>query len=832
MTTSFRSFVPILILTGLNALFLTAAYLVWNTLTLPLVLATVVIATVTYIGVTLIYNRVRANAALNETTFELNPEATHSRNGLSIRTSPEKLIQEIDDLHERVSELKMLGQYSEALSFTINYQAILTLIYTNCQDVLNSRDFYIYLPDVHTDQIYTAFCVENGERNRVQETPRNVIKNGRITAVIEMGQVHEHRDTHGRYWLTAPLNAGADTAGALQASHQELNTRFTEEQKEMFASLGTRTATAIEKWKTNQQLQLRAQQLETLNDVIRYINSEQDVDRLLNLILEKAIELLNVEAGSLMLRDQDNGELEFVVVHGPTSEELVGTRLPLGKGVAGQVAQTGKPVLVNDVADESHWFSGVDDDTQFRTRSILTVPLVRQQIVIGVLQVINRRNGAPFVKTDEILLTAFAGEAAVTLENARLLQQTDAELQERVRELSLLQSLDRDLNRTLDIQQSLTLTLNWMMRLFDATAGSIVVFNEDGSVLSHRNQGYDNPDLPRAYEYTRDTFPGLIGRVLQNGTPHLAEDVAQESAYRPSALSTKCQMTIPIINERRLLGAATIEKDVLNGYDTKDLESAVRFIDHITVAITNALLYAEVKVANEAKSEFVSLVSHELKTPLTAIRGYTDLMMTGLTGPVNEQQQEYMSTIVSNVSRMMTLIQDLTDISRIETSQLMVKLQPIPFANVVSETIADIQSMAKNKNIEIDLHMPSDIPLVMGDHNRLVQVMTNLVGNACKYSPPDTKVDVTVNCGQDDEGQAVVWCSVKDNGYGIAPEDQQKLFSKFFRSADPNIRQSSGTGLGLFITKGLIELHGGELTFESELNEGTTFTFSVIEAPS
>ncbi|MCA9980135.1 MAG: GAF domain-containing protein [Anaerolineales bacterium] len=823
---------PVIFLTMLNALFLTGAYLTWNGLTLPLTFATLLLTTLTFVVVTIIYNRLRANAALNETTFELDAETIRKRNGLTTQTDPGKLLQEIDTLHDRVTELKMLGQYSEALSFTINFQAILTLIYTNCQDVLNSRDFYIYLPDVHTDQIYTAFCVEDGVRQREKESPRNIIQNGRVSVVIEMGQVHEHLDTHGRFWLTAPLNAGADTAGALQASHKELNTRFTEEQKELFASLGTRTATAIEKWKTNQQLQLRAQQLETLNDVIRFINSEQDVDRLLNLILEKAIELLNVEAGSLMLRNQDTGELEFVVVHGPTSKELVGTRLPLGKGVAGKVAQTGKPIRVNNVADDSYWFSGVDDDTQFHTRSILTVPLVRQQIVIGVLQVINRRNGAPFVKTDEILLTAFAGEAAVTLENARLLQQTDAELQERVRELSLLQSLDRDLNRTLDIQQSLTLTLNWMMRLFDATAGSIVVFNEDGSVLSHRNQGYDNPNLPQAYDYTQNNFPGIIGQVLQTGKPHLAEDVTAVEGYLPSALNTQTQMTIPIINERRLLGAATIERNTAHAYDEKDLDAAVRFIEHITVAITNALLYAEVKVANEAKSEFVSLVSHELKTPLTAIRGYTDLMLTGLTGAVNEQQQEYMGTIVSNVNRMMTLIQDLTDISRIETSQLTVRLQPIPFANVVSETVAGIQSMAKNKNIDIDLHMPSDIPLVLGDHNRLVQVMTNLVGNACKYSPPDTKVDVMVRCGQNDKGQAVVWCEVRDHGYGIAPEDQQKLFSKFFRSADPNIRQSSGTGLGLFITKGLIELHGGELQFESELNKGTSFTFSVIEAQS
>jgi GAF domain-containing protein len=629
MATPLRSLVPILILAGLIALFLMAASFYWGFLTLPLVLLTVLIATLTFISVTLLYNRLRANAALNETNFALDPEVVRLRNGLSVASPPQQLIKEIDTLQDRVAELKMLGQYSEALSFTINFQAILTLIYTNCQQLLNSRDFYIYLPDVHTDQIYTAFCVENGVRDKTKESPSNVIQDGRITAVIEMGQVHEHKDDTGRYWLTAPLNAGADTAGALQASHPELDTRFSEIQKELFASLGTRTATAIEKWKTNQQLQLRAQQLETLNEVIRFINSEQDVDRLLNLILEKAIELLNVEAGSLMLRDPDTGELEFVVVHGPTSQELVGTRLPLGKGVAGQVAQTAKPVRVNNVQDDRQWFAGLDNDTHFRTRSILTVPLVRQQMVIGVLQVINRRNGAPFVKTDEILLTAFAGEAAVTLENARLLQQTDAELQDRVRELSLLQNLDRDLNRTLDLQQSLNLTISWMMRLFGATAGSMVVFNADGTVLSYRQQGYESGvDYTAVYTYSRETYPGLIGQVLQKPK----SPPCRRTFFRdpPAWLYSRHpndhphhQRATPVgRGDHRTCRRATKLR-------SSDLESAVRFIDHITVAITNALLYAEVKVANEAKSEFVSLVSHELKTPLTAIRGYTDLMMTG-----------------------------------------------------------------------------------------------------------------------------------------------------------------------------------------------------------
>lgn len=736
---------------------------------------------------------------------------------------------DVKELESRVKELKMLGQFSEALNFTVNFDAILWLVYENCRGVLDNYDFYIYLNDINTHQLYTAFCINDEQRNKKKEGITAVVDDRRVLQVIEIGLVHQHKDDDGRHWIIAPLNAGANSVGAIHANHKQLNTPFTTEQEDILLLLATRTATAINNWQTNVQLQTRAQQLESLNEVIRSINSETELQPLLNLILEKAIELLKVEAGSFMLRDENTGELEFAVVHGPSKDELVGTRIPAGKGIAGQVAQTAEPVLINNIEQAAQWFSKVDEDTEFHTRSMLTVPLLRQRTVLGVLQVVNRLNGAPFVEMDKMLLTAFAGEAAVSLENARLLQQTDEALQERVRELTLLQNLDRDLNRTLDLDDSLALTLSWMKRLFAASAVGIAVFDKEGQLLKVKHDGYRYSFNPARYTSLTD-HPGLVGHVARTGRPLITSDVTESADYITGSRTTRSQMTIPIVHEGRTIGAATVESDQQGAYSKEDLHAAERLIDHIAVSITNSLLYEEVHAANLAKSEFVSVVSHELKTPLTAIRGYNDLMLAGLTGTLTEQQREYMSTIVSNVNRMMDLIKDLTDISRIDTGQLHVKIEPMAFASVVSETISSIQSLADSKHIQIHLEMPTDLPLIMGDHSRLVQILTNLISNACKYSPENTAVLVTITRDTNEDGEPVIWCSVKDSGYGISQEDQEKLFTKFFRSGDPNVRLSSGTGLGLFITKGLIELHGGELTFESELGKGTTFSFSMIEA--
>ncbi|MDJ0756965.1 MAG: GAF domain-containing sensor histidine kinase [Ardenticatenaceae bacterium] len=755
--------------------------------------------------------------------FELTPQSTSDKT----EQKPVPQSKKITDLENRLNELKMLRQFAEAMNFTINFDAMLWLVYTHSQDILNPRDFNIYLTDPESGQLYTAFCVEEGDRCYAHEGLKAVVADTRISQIIDLGLVHEHQDRHGRYWITAPLNAGAETVGAIQASHVEIDTPFDPHIYDLFARLAYNAASAFDHHMTNQRLQVRARQLETLMGVIHSINAEQDVESLLDLMLEKAIELLKVEAGSILLVDEEARELEFKVVHSPSRDQLLGTRLPVGKGIAGQVAQTQEPIIVNDVDKASHWFSGVDAQIEFKTYSILTVPLIHQKEVWGVVQVVNKQNGAEFTDSDLQLLTAFAGEASVALKNADLLKQTDAALQERVKELSLLREVDRDLNQDLDMNRTLQRVLNWVERLFDASAGYVVLFDPDGNHLACDMRGYSEEFSRHLEPWHKNDYPGLIGHVLKDGQPLLTKNTADVDEYFAARLETQSQMTLPIIQDKQIIGAIAIEHDQVNAFSQADLETAIGLVNHMTAALANACLYLQVHEANNAKSEFVSIVSHELKTPLASIRGYAGLMKSGITGDINDQQGEFLETIDSNVSRMATLIQDLTDVSRIDTGQLRVKPEPIPFTSVINETIQSIRSLADQKGIEIELNLLPNTPIVMGDHARLVQVMTNLISNACKYSPENTKVNVNMS-----NSNGLIKCAVQDHGYGISPEDQEKLFTKFFRSSDPNIRRARGTGLGLSITRALVELHGGNIGFDSAIGEGTTFWFTLPLAPT
>ena len=230
----------------------------------------------------------------------------------------------------------------------------------------------------------------------------------------------------------------------------------------------------------------------------------------------------------------------------------------------------------------------------------------------------------------------------------------------------------------------------------------------------------------------------------------------------------------------------------------------------------------EAVAANKSKSEFVSVVSHELKLPMTSIKGYSDLMLAGATGPLNENQTSFLTTIRNNVNRMATLVSDLADISRIESGNLRLEPRSVPVWDVIDEVVTLTKTQVTQKNQTVTVDIPTELPKAWCDRNRLAQILTNLVSNANKYTQEGGSIIV-----QAIRKNGMIQVKVQDNGHGMTPEDQTKLFSKFFRSADDKIREAPGTGLGLSITKNLIELQGGKVWFESEFRKGTAFFFTV-----
>jgi len=226
--------------------------------------------------------------------------------------------------------------------------------------------------------------------------------------------------------------------------------------------------------------------------------------------------------------------------------------------------------------------------------------------------------------------------------------------------------------------------------------------------------------------------------------------------------------------------------------------------------------------ANRSKSEFVSFVSHELKLPMTSIKGYSDLLLSGMTGALNENQTNFLATIRNNVNRMSALVSDLSDSSRIESGRLRLEGREVPIWDVIDEVVTLLRAQITQKEQMITVDIQGELPKAWADRNRLAQILTNLLNNANQYTPAGGVIRVRAT-----RDHHMIQIEVEDNGFGMEAEDQQKLFSKFFRSADDKVRENPGNGLSLSLTKYLVELQGGEIWCKSEYRKGTSFYFTV-----
>ena len=288
------------------------------------------------------------------------------------------------------------------------------------------------------------------------------------------------------------------------------------------------------------------------------------------------------------------------------------------------------------------------------------------------------------------------------------------------------------------------------------------------------------------------------------------------------------QVVIPIRRETETIGLLLLESAKVDSASEDLVDFLMRLSDHAAIAIANARLYEEVIEANLAKSRFVSFVAHELKNPMASIKGYTELVSGGMAGPINEMQGSFLATVRSNVDRMNTIVSDLNDLTKIQVGNLRLDFKTVKMRDVIDEVIRSLNRQIEEKEQKYEVKLPGDLPQVWADPSRLHQVLINLVSNAVKYTPQSGSFEVGAERYLEEvlAGAEFLHIWVRDTGIGIPEEDQNKIFQQYFRT-DLAKEMASGTGLGLNITKSLVEMQGGRIWFESRPGEGTTFHFTV-----
>jgi signal transduction histidine kinase len=597
-------------------------------------------------------------------------------------------------------------------------------------------------------------------------------------------------------------------------------------------TLTNQTAIALENAQLLEAAERRALQLDSLNQVSRIVSQTLDPDKVLQLIMEKSLELLDAEAGSLLLADDEAEALTFEVVLSPVDSQLHGAQVAISSGsVVGTVAIERQPLIVTDAQTDPRWDTSFDQTTGFHTRNLMCVPMISHDRLVGVIELVNKRAPACFSTEDTELLGSFAAQAAIAIENARLFTMTDQALAERVQELHTMQLIDRQLNATLDLDRVMDLTLEHAMDAVSAPTGVMGLVNEEATGLYLIGQ---RGVLPEYNRYRDEVWPierGGVGQVAHTGQPAIVNNVQEDADLVPLSAQTHSQMNVPVLYQNEVRAVISLESPHFDAFSQDDADFITRLADHAAIAIENARLYEQAQAANQAKTEFMSVASHELKIPMTSIKGYAKLLILGTGGDLTERQTQFLDIISTNVDRMDRLVSDLLDVSRIEAGRLRLEMGQVDLHEVVETVVQAVRAEIDAKQLALAIDIPSSLPLVWGDHDRVIQIFTNLISNAYKYTPDGGQIHILVNGQTDPATSGCLTVSIRDTGVGISPEDQESLFTKFFRAEDPRVRDVPGTGLGLSITRSLVETHGGEIWFQSEPDQGTTFTFTLPVAP-
>lgn len=535
----------------------------------------------------------------------------------------------------------------------------------------------------------------------------------------------------------------------------------------------------------------RSARLGLLYEASQALAHSLDWEETVESVMELVIRVTGAERGLVML--VENGAWKVQVSRSNKESPFSARDLEFNHSVIQQMVSQGKAILTSNARRDPR-FTGSQSIIIQGLRSILCAPLMVQGELLGALYLENRMKSGLFSPDDLATLAAFANQAAVALANARVHQQTHRALLRSVRELRLLQEMARDLNSSLDHQHVMERSVRWITTAVEAESGALGLLAEEG-LRWVAQLGETAPDDAGAWQTLRQRRAGF--------TPQ--------------------QLCLPLLREERPLGVFWLTAGE-HPFTEEDLEFAIRLADSAAIAIENARLYEALVLANQSKNEFVSLVSHELRTPMTSIRGYTDMLRKGIVGPLSPQQQTFIDTISRNVERMRIMVSDLLDLSRIESGKLRLKPVPTTLKEAVEEAVRIIQEPLQSKEQTLTLELPDALPQVLADPDRLAQILINLLGNAVKYTPAQGSIVVRAEEYAKEPG--MVHCAVSDTGVGMSPEDQQRLFTKFFRSENPAVREQTGTGLGLAIAKNLVEMQGGSMWVESTLDAGSVFHFT------
>ena len=646
--------------------------------------------------------------------------------------------------------------------------------------------------------------------------------------------------------LSVPLVREGSPIGAIAIGRVDAGP-FPDSQIQLLQTFADQAVIAIDNVRLFTELQARnreiteaLEQQTATSEILRVISgSPRDVQPVFDAIANAALKLCSAGVAMVARYDGKLVELAAIANLNPAGEAAlreVFPRPPSMETTSCRAVLTGRVEMIADVLDDRDYKVG-DQATRAGFRSTLAVPLMRGAQPIGCITV-GRPDPGPFGDDQVALLQTFADQAVIAIRNVQLFTELDArtaELSRSVGELKALGDVGQAVSSTLDLETVLRTIVSRATTLAGMDGGSIWEYDESSEEFHlHATDRLPESLLDAMRGWKIRKGEGALGRLAMTSEPVEIRDIADEKSYQSKLRKAiinagfRSILAVPLVRESHLLGALAVNRAAPGGFAPEVVSLLQTFAAQSALAIQNARLFRELEVksreleaASRHKSEFLANMSHELRTPLNAIIGFSEVLAEKMFGEINEKQSEYLADILESGRHLLSLINDILDLSKIEAGRMELEPSDFDLPAAIENALILVRERAQRRAIKLGRDVDERLGKIRGDERKVKQVLLNLLSNALKFTPEGGRIDVRAAAR---DGVAEV--SVSDTGVGIAPEDQEAVFEEF-KQVGTASKKVEGTGLGLAISRKFIELHGGRMWVESQPGKGATFSFTL-----